>query len=91
MRHGTTIEDVARAARVSPSTVSRALTNQNYRIGQKTRERITQLAGEMGYLPNPVGSLLKMPQRPTALFVCSDFMALAVVRFIKEMGLRIGR
>ena len=43
----------------------------------------------MKYDFEPVGSLLKMPQRPTALFVCSDFMALAVVRFIKEMGLRI--
>jgi len=54
MSHRITILDVARAARVSPSTVSRALTGQNYRLSQGTRDRIVRLAAQMGYSPNPI-------------------------------------
>jgi DNA-binding LacI/PurR family transcriptional regulator len=47
------IYDIAREARVSPSTVSRALENHP-RIGAATRKRIQELAKEMGYVPNTV-------------------------------------
>ncbi|MEY8442509.1 LacI family DNA-binding transcriptional regulator [Lactobacillaceae bacterium 24-114] len=46
-----TIKDIAKRANVSISTTSRAL-NNNPRISQETRERIQQIAGEMGYQPN---------------------------------------
>lgn len=46
-----TIKDIAKKANVSISTTSRAL-NNNPRISQQTRERIQQIAGEMGYQPN---------------------------------------
>jgi LacI family transcriptional regulator len=47
------MEDVARAAGVSRSTVSRALQNHP-RLPSSTKERVCQLAGEMGYRPHPM-------------------------------------
>ena len=43
-----TIVDIAKRAKVAPSTVSRALTGKG-RIASKTRARIVQIAQEMGY------------------------------------------
>jgi len=45
------ITDIARVAEVSPSTVSRALSDHP-RISDETKERICQLAEEMGYTPS---------------------------------------
>lgn len=45
------IKDIARAAGVSPSTVSRAL-NDHPRISDETKERIRRLSEEMGYTPS---------------------------------------
>ena len=47
----TTIKDIARAANVDPSTVTRAL-QDSPRVKQATRERIANLASELGYVPN---------------------------------------
>lgn len=46
-----TIHDLARLAGLNPSTVSRALRNDP-RVRTSTRERITSLAAEHGYIPN---------------------------------------
>lgn len=54
----TTIHDIARELDVSASTVSRALKN-NPLISEKTREKIKQVAIEMGYRPNVVASNLR--------------------------------
>jgi transcriptional regulator with XRE-family HTH domain len=50
---GVTIEDVARRAGVSPSTVSRAL-NRKGRISEETRQRVFEAARELEY-PVPDG------------------------------------
>jgi DNA-binding LacI/PurR family transcriptional regulator len=47
-----TLEDIAKAAGVAVSTVSRALTNDKHPLNDKTRKRIVKLAQEMGYKPN---------------------------------------
>ena len=47
-RHRVTIRELARAAGVSPSRVSRAL-NRKARIGEATRRRIARLAAQRGY------------------------------------------
>ncbi len=56
MRH-ITIKDVARQLNVSVSTISRAF-NDKYDIKKETREKILQVAGEMGYHPNPIARKL---------------------------------
>jgi DNA-binding LacI/PurR family transcriptional regulator len=46
-----TIADVARAAGVSPTTVSHAL-NGRGQVDARTRQRVTQVAADLGYRPN---------------------------------------
>lgn len=46
-----TIKNIAQAAGVSVSTASRAL-NNNPRISAKTRQRVQEIADQLGYLPN---------------------------------------
>ncbi|MEO1247839.1 MAG: LacI family DNA-binding transcriptional regulator [Pseudomonadota bacterium] len=50
-RTRTTIKDIARAANVDPSTVTRAL-QDSPRVKPATRERIAGIATELGYVPN---------------------------------------
>ena len=51
------IYDIAKKARVAPSTVSRAL-QDHPRIGAKTKQRIRELAKEMDYVPSTVARSL---------------------------------
>lgn len=51
MKKNITIKDIAREANVSHATVSRAL-NDHSEININTREKIKNLAKEMGYYPN---------------------------------------
>lgn len=46
-----TIKDVAKAAGVSPATVSLAMNNSD-KVNQKTKERVQQVAKELNYIPN---------------------------------------
>jgi LacI family transcriptional regulator len=54
-----TVHDVARAAGVSISTVSRALSSPE-RVAAETRDRVTRAAAELGYRPNHAASGLRM-------------------------------
>jgi LacI family transcriptional regulator len=54
-----TLAEIARAAGVSISTVSRALSNGNYPLKEATRQRILKLAEEMEYKPNLVARSLQ--------------------------------
>jgi LacI family transcriptional regulator len=53
-----TVHDVARAAGVSISTVSRALAAPE-RVAPSTRDRVTAAARELGYRPNRAASVLR--------------------------------
>ncbi|HDC92532.1 MAG TPA: LacI family transcriptional regulator [Candidatus Acetothermia bacterium] len=64
-----TIKDIAKAAGVSPSTVSRAL-NDSPLIRESTKERIKRLAAELGYERNELArSLVKGRTRALGLLV----------------------
>ena len=54
-----TLAGIAQLADVSVSTVSRALSNKNYPLKEETRQRIIELAEEMGYKPNLVARSLQ--------------------------------
>lgn len=47
-----TLDEIAKAAGVSVSTASRALHNTTYAMNEATRQRIIELAQDMGYSPN---------------------------------------
>src|SRR5262245_26569560 len=63
-RRTISIQDIARAAGVSHSTVSRAL-RDNPLISADVREQIQQLAREMGYTPNAIAQSLQMQRTNT--------------------------
>lgn len=63
-RHEVSIADIARAAGVSHTTVSRAL-RESHLISEGTRERIQRLASEMGYTPNAIAQSLQTQQTST--------------------------
>jgi LacI family transcriptional regulator/LacI family repressor for deo operon, udp, cdd, tsx, nupC, and nupG len=58
------IEDIARKAGVSHTTVSRALRDSTL-ISPKVREEIKQLAREMGYVPNSIARSLQTQRTNT--------------------------
>src|SRR5947209_4704001 len=63
-RQEKSIQDIAQAAGVSHSTVSRALRNSPL-ISVDVRERIQRLAHEMGYTPNAIAQSLQTRQTST--------------------------
>src|SRR5437763_5045962 len=48
---GTTIVDIAKKLKLSPMTVSRALTG-NREVSDRTREKVLRTASALGYHPN---------------------------------------
>src|SRR5947209_15220014 len=63
-RQEISIEDIAQAAGVSHSTVARALRDSSV-ISVDVRERIQQLAREMGYTPNAIARSLQTQRTNT--------------------------
>ena len=54
-----TIRDVARKARVSPGTASRAINNSPL-VNEETRRRILKVVEELDYMPNLVARRLSI-------------------------------
>lgn len=82
------IKDVAKAAGVSHSTVSRALSD-NPLIAEKTRARIQRLAQKMGYTPNAIARGLVTQRTHTIGVVVTsiaDPFVSEVVRGIEEIA-----
>lgn len=75
-RRNPTIADVARAASVSPTTVSHAL-NGLGKVDPRTRERIKQTAAELGYRPNLRAQRLRQGQAKAIALASSMPFAVA--------------
>ena len=90
-----TIKDIARAANVSYSTVSRAL-NRKEGVGEATRERIMAIAREFGYTPNAIAQGLVTQRTKTIGLVLPDItnpffpeVAAGVELAADELGLSV--
>jgi DNA-binding LacI/PurR family transcriptional regulator len=66
-----TITDVARAAGVAPSTVSRAVTRPD-RVNALTREHVLEVANRLGYRPSPVARALGSGHTRTLALILPD-------------------
>lgn len=69
-----TIKDVARKAKVDPSTVSRAI-NNNGRVSEATRRKVLEAARKLGYHPNIMARGLVLKKTKTIGFVVHKFQA----------------
>lgn len=90
MGKSVSIQDIAQAAGVSHTTVSRALRN-NPLISLEVREQIQHLAREMGYVPNAVAQSLRGQRTSTVGVVVTtigDPFFGRVVRGIEEIAQR---
>lgn len=70
-RKRATITDVAAAAGVAASTVSRAFTRPN-RVNRHTREHVLAVAEELGYAPNPAARALESGRTNTLALLVPD-------------------
>jgi LacI family transcriptional regulator len=73
VRTSVTLRDVARAARVHPGTVSRALNAETRGlVNQETAERVIRAAEELGYRPNRIARGLKTSRSFTVGVIVPD-------------------
>ncbi|RPJ51737.1 MAG: LacI family transcriptional regulator, partial [Chloroflexi bacterium] len=90
MTRSVSIQDIAQAAGVSHTTVSRAL-RDNPLISAEVREQIQKLAQEMGYIPNAVAQSLRGQRTSTIGLVVTtiaDPFVGRVVRGVEEVTQR---
>ncbi len=67
----TTIKDIAKKAKVSANTVSKALSNRSG-VNKETRHKILKIAKELSYLPNVLARNLRLSQTKTIGVIISD-------------------
>jgi len=95
MERKPTIKDVARLARVSHTTVSRAL-NDKPRVSQKTKDRILSVVKKLNYQPNVAARSLKVHRTKTLGLVITTIvnpfypeLAQGIESTAREMGYNI--
>ena len=69
-----TLTDVAQVAGVSIATASRSLSPSNHPVNNQTRQRVLQVAEEMGYRPNLIARSLRL-ERTFTLGVVAENVA----------------
>jgi DNA-binding LacI/PurR family transcriptional regulator len=82
------VSDVARAAGVATSTVSRALTMPG-RIAEKTRLKVLAAAEELGYKPNLAARNLRIGAAKTIMIVLPGALFLGASQVVSEVLLGI--
>jgi DNA-binding LacI/PurR family transcriptional regulator len=70
-----TLHELAKAAGVSVSTVSRALTNSGHPVNEETRKRILALANDLGYRPNMMARGLKIDRTYTVGIIVDNIVS----------------
>lgn len=69
------LTDVAEAAGVSIATASRALTNSNHPMADKTRQRVLKTAEELGYRPNLIARGLRTERTYTIGLIVENILS----------------
>ncbi len=88
-----TIQDVAREAGVSPSTVSNVLNNRWRQTSKETRERILEVSRRLNYQPNAMAAALRRRSTRTIGLIVTSVLNpfyTAVVRGIQDEARRHG-
>jgi LacI family transcriptional regulator len=88
-----TIQDVAREAGVSPSTVSNVLNRRWRQTSKETRERILEVARRLNYQPNAMAAALRRRSTRTIGVIVTSILNpfyTAVVRGIQDEARRNG-
>lgn len=86
-----TVKDIAKAAGVSPSTVSIILNgkNEERKISEKTCKKVWEAVQDLGYQPNIAARTLRDSQddgvRTIALYWANDFRTSMLSRFLKGL------
>jgi LacI family transcriptional regulator len=78
-----TLEEIAKATGFSVPTVSRALTNPDYPLSAATRQRINDVAREMGYKPNLTARSLRTDQSHTIGIIVDDILSPFAPRILR--------
>ncbi len=82
-----TIRDIAEAAGVSITTVSRVLNNVDHPIGAETRQRVLAVAESFGYRPNIAARSLRTDRSATVGIIADDIagpFATKIIRGIQD-------
>lgn len=78
-----TLDEIAKATGFSVPTVSRALTNPDYPLSAATRQRINEVAREMGYMPNLTARSLRTDQSNTIGIIVDDILSPFAPRILR--------
>lgn len=81
-----TITEIARAAGVSKSTISRYLNGRHDMMGEKTLERIRQIINLSGYRPSTIAQSLKSKKTMQVGVVIADIASPFSASMIKGIG-----
>ena len=86
-----TLQDIAKKAGVSKTTISRAL-NDKPDVRPETKDKILRIAKDLGYTPNLLAKSLrsrKSKDNITAVFAYSDLVAFGAMKALREANLNI--
>ena len=83
------LEDIAKLAGVSHSTVSRALAGSTL-VNQATRERIVAIAHDQGYQVNQVARNLKLQQTNTIGLIAPELSNPYYPKLVQSIANRVG-
>jgi LacI family transcriptional regulator len=85
IRRRVTIDDIARHAGVARTTVSRAL-NDRPDVDPRTRERITEIAERLGYVPSDTAKVLRTGRSYSVGLACPSFRWPGILQILRGVS-----